>query len=116
VIVLKILIGIVLLLLGRKLFWLFVAAMDFIVAMSLLVRLFPDPEAGSVPFVALVAGLAAGLIGALLEFVVRARSMKGLAEEAPLAYKDVNCEVEVVHGLGIAGKVARLQPLAVPEG
>jgi tRNA-splicing ligase RtcB len=48
--------------------------------------------------------------------VVRAGSMKGLAEEAPLAYKDVNRVVEVVHGLGIGRKVARLQPLAVIKG
>ncbi len=48
--------------------------------------------------------------------VVRTGSMKGLAEEAPLAYKDVNRVVEVVHGLGIADKVARLQPLAVIKG
>jgi tRNA-splicing ligase RtcB len=48
--------------------------------------------------------------------VVRAGSMKGLAEEAPLAYKDVSRVVEVVHGLGIAEKVARLAPLAVIKG
>jgi tRNA-splicing ligase RtcB len=48
--------------------------------------------------------------------VVRAGSMKGLAEEAPLAYKDVSRVVEVVHGLGIARKVARLKPLAVIKG
>jgi tRNA-splicing ligase RtcB len=36
--------------------------------------------------------------------------------EAPLAYKDVSRVVEVVHGLGIARKVARLQPLAVVKG
>ncbi len=48
--------------------------------------------------------------------VVRAGSNKGLAEEAPLAYKDVSRVVEVVHGLGIARKVARLRPLAVIKG
>jgi tRNA-splicing ligase RtcB len=48
--------------------------------------------------------------------VVRARSMKGLAEEAPQAYKDVSRVVEVVHGAGIARKVARLEPLAVIKG
>ena len=48
--------------------------------------------------------------------VVRAGSMKGLAEEAPAAYKDVNRVVEVVHGLGIARKVARLRPLGVIKG
>jgi len=48
--------------------------------------------------------------------VIRAGSMKGLAEEAPLAYKDVSLVVEVVHGLGLARKVAQLQPLAVIKG
>jgi tRNA-splicing ligase RtcB len=48
--------------------------------------------------------------------VVRARSNKGLAEEAPQAYKDVRHVVEVVHEAGIARKVARLRPLAVIKG
>jgi tRNA-splicing ligase RtcB len=48
--------------------------------------------------------------------VVRAGSNKGLAEEAPLAYKDVSRVVEVVHGAGLACKVARLKPLAVIKG
>ena len=47
---------------------------------------------------------------------VRAGSMSGLAEEAPMAYKDVNRVVNVVHGAGIARKVARLKPLAVIKG
>jgi tRNA-splicing ligase RtcB len=47
---------------------------------------------------------------------VRAGSMSGLAEEAPIAYKDVNRVVEVVHGAGIAKKVAKLVPLAVIKG
>ncbi len=47
---------------------------------------------------------------------VRAGSLSGLAEEAPAAYKDVNRVVEVVHGAGIAKKVARLRPLAVIKG
>jgi tRNA-splicing ligase RtcB len=48
--------------------------------------------------------------------VVRAGSNKGLAEEAPTAYKDVSRVVDVVHGLGIARKVARLRPLGVIKG
>jgi tRNA-splicing ligase RtcB len=48
--------------------------------------------------------------------VVRAGSNKGLAEEAPAAYKDVSRVVEVVHGVGIARKVAQLRPLAVIKG
>jgi tRNA-splicing ligase RtcB len=47
---------------------------------------------------------------------VRASSMPGLAEEAPDAYKDVSAVVEVVHGAGLARKVARLRPLAVMKG
>ena len=47
---------------------------------------------------------------------VRAGSTAGLAEEAPLAYKDVDRVVSVVHGAGIARKVARLKPLAVIKG
>lgn len=48
--------------------------------------------------------------------IVRAGSMSGLAEEAPAAYKDVHRVVEVVHGAGIAKKVARLTPVAVIKG
>ncbi len=47
---------------------------------------------------------------------IRAGSMKGLAEEAPVAYKDVDRVVEVVHRAGLAHKVARLRPLAVVKG
>ncbi len=47
---------------------------------------------------------------------IRAGSMKGLAEEAPNAYKDVNAVVETVSQAGIARKVARLRPLAVIKG
>jgi tRNA-splicing ligase RtcB len=47
---------------------------------------------------------------------VRAGSLSGLAEEAPAAYKDVNRVVNVVHGAGIAKKVARLTPLTVIKG
>lgn len=47
---------------------------------------------------------------------VRAGSMAGLAEEAPVAYKDVDRVVEVVDAANIARKVARLRPLAVIKG
>jgi tRNA-splicing ligase RtcB len=47
---------------------------------------------------------------------VRAGSMAGLAEEAPVAYKDVDRVIEVVHNAGIARKVARIVPLAVVKG
>ena len=42
--------------------------------------------------------------------------MRGIAEEAPLAYKDVDEVVEVVHQAGLSKKVVRLVPLAVIKG
>jgi tRNA-splicing ligase RtcB len=48
--------------------------------------------------------------------VVRCPSNTELAEEAPLAYKDVDRVVDVVHGARLATKVARLVPLGVVKG
>ncbi len=48
--------------------------------------------------------------------IVKCRSFRGIAEEAPLAYKDVNEVVEVVHQAGLSKKVAKLVPLAVIKG
>ena len=48
--------------------------------------------------------------------LICAGSMSGLAEEAPLAYKDVSRVVDVVHKLGIGRKIARLEPVAVIKG
>jgi tRNA-splicing ligase RtcB len=48
--------------------------------------------------------------------VVRCPSPKGLAEEAPFAYKDVERVVEIVERAGLAGRVARLVPLGVVKG
>ena len=48
--------------------------------------------------------------------LIRAGSMPGLAEEAPAAYKDVDRVVNVVHGAGIAKRVAKLKPIAVIKG
>ncbi len=48
--------------------------------------------------------------------VVRCPSNEELAEEAPLAYKDVERVVDVVARAGIAKKVARLRPLGVLKG
>ena len=42
--------------------------------------------------------------------------LSALAEESPVAYKDVSRVVEVVHKLGIGRKVARLEPVAVIKG
>lgn len=48
--------------------------------------------------------------------IIKCRSWRGIAEEAPLAYKDVNQVVEVVHQAGLSKKVAKLVPLAVIKG
>ena len=48
--------------------------------------------------------------------IARCRHWKGLAEEQPAAYKDVNQVVDVVHRAGLASKVARLKPLGVVKG
>ena len=47
---------------------------------------------------------------------IKAGSIKGMLEEAPEAYKDVNEVVRVSHELGIGNLVARLKPLAVVKG
>jgi tRNA-splicing ligase RtcB len=44
------------------------------------------------------------------------RSWKGLAEEQPDAYKDVDVVVDVVDRAGLAKKVARLRPIGVIKG
>jgi tRNA-splicing ligase RtcB (3'-phosphate/5'-hydroxy nucleic acid ligase) len=48
--------------------------------------------------------------------IVRSPSNKGLAEEAPFAYKDVDRVVDVVARAGLARPVARLIPLGVVKG
>lgn len=50
------------------------------------------------------------------DVAIRAGSRKGMVEEAPEAYKDVNEVVRVSHELGIGQMVARLKPLAVVKG
>lgn len=47
---------------------------------------------------------------------IEAGSFKGIAEEAPLAYKDVNLVVDTIQTSGIAKKVAKLRPVAVVKG
>jgi tRNA-splicing ligase RtcB len=47
---------------------------------------------------------------------VRAASAKGLIEEAPAAYKDVEEVVNVMAKVGITVKVARLVPVAIVKG
>ena len=48
--------------------------------------------------------------------IIRCDSDKGLAEEAPLAYKDVDTVVHVVDEAKLARKVAKLLPVAVIKG
>jgi tRNA-splicing ligase RtcB len=48
--------------------------------------------------------------------IVMARGKKGIAEEQPSAYKDVNDVVDVVHNAGLARRVARMKPLGVIKG
>ncbi|HEV8538095.1 MAG TPA: RtcB family protein [Bacteroidota bacterium] len=48
--------------------------------------------------------------------LVRGETRSGLTEEKPDAYKDVSQVVNVVHGAGIAKKVAKLKPIAVMKG
>ena len=48
--------------------------------------------------------------------IAKARGHKGLAEEQPAAYKDVDLVVDVVDKAGISKKVARLRPVGVIKG
>jgi tRNA-splicing ligase RtcB len=48
--------------------------------------------------------------------VVRAKSKRGLVEEAPEAYKDVSEVVEVAHRAGLAKNVAKVLPMGCIKG
>ena len=48
--------------------------------------------------------------------LIRSPSMRGVAEEAPLAYKDVNRVVDNAERAGLARKVARLEPVVCIKG
>ena len=48
--------------------------------------------------------------------LIRSKSMRGIAEEAPGAYKDVSAVVEVSDKAGLSKKVAKLQPLICVKG
>jgi len=48
--------------------------------------------------------------------IVKCWSPRGIAEEAPMAYKNIHDVVEVVHSTGLSKKVAKLVPLAVIKG
>jgi tRNA-splicing ligase RtcB len=47
---------------------------------------------------------------------VRAGSLRGLAEEAPFSYKDVDAVVATCEQAGLARRVARLVPVGVVKG
>ncbi len=48
--------------------------------------------------------------------LIRSKSMRGVAEEAPGAYKDVSAVVEATEKAGLARKVAKLVPLICVKG
>src|SRR5690606_17192442 len=48
--------------------------------------------------------------------LVRSPSMRGVAEEAPLAYKDVRAVVDAADRAGLSRKVARVEPLVCVKG
>ena len=48
--------------------------------------------------------------------LIKSRSLKGIAEEAPGAYKDIDSVVDIMHGAGISGKVAKLKPMICVKG
>ena len=48
--------------------------------------------------------------------LIRCKSWKGVAEEAPGAYKDVSAVVEATHAAKLARKVAKLRPLICVKG
>ena len=48
--------------------------------------------------------------------LIRSRSMRGVAEEAPGAYKDVSAVVEAADSAGLARTVARLEPVICIKG
>src|SRR5262245_15900714 len=48
--------------------------------------------------------------------IARAQSLRGLAEEHPNAYKNVDDVVEVVHQANLSAKVVRMRPIGVIKG
>ena len=48
--------------------------------------------------------------------LIRSPSLRGVAEEAPGAYKEVGAVVDAAHQAGLARKVARLEPLICIKG
>jgi len=48
--------------------------------------------------------------------VIRSPAVRGVAEEAPGAYKDVSAVVDAADAAGLARKVARVEPLICVKG
>jgi tRNA-splicing ligase RtcB len=48
--------------------------------------------------------------------LIRSPSLRGIAEEAPQAYKDVGAVVDAAQAAGLARKVVRLEPMIVVKG
>jgi tRNA-splicing ligase RtcB len=48
--------------------------------------------------------------------LIRSPSMRGVAEEAPAAYKDVSAVVDAADAAGLSRKVFQLKPLACIKG
>jgi tRNA-splicing ligase RtcB len=48
--------------------------------------------------------------------IIRCPSMRGVADEAPLAYKDVSAVVDIADKADLARKIARLEPLICIKG
>jgi len=48
--------------------------------------------------------------------LIRCRSMRGVAEEAPAAYKDVSAVVDAADHAGLARKIAKLVPVICVKG
>jgi hypothetical protein len=72
--IVSILIGIAILVAGRRLFWLFVGAVGFVIGLSLAVQLLPDQPA----WVILVAALIVGLVGIVVAIFLQTAAV-GLA-------------------------------------
>ena len=48
--------------------------------------------------------------------IIRGTSLRGIAEEAPGAYKDVTVVVDATEKAGLAKKVAKLEPVICIKG
>ena len=48
--------------------------------------------------------------------IIKCHSLKGIAEEGPIAYKNIDNVIDVVHNAGLSKKVVKLTPLAVIKG